>query len=149
MYDLEGGNWRQSVVKIDAGNAAPGTSQARPFSEEEINALRQGDLADQGSAKKPRRFGKIEVKLDDGVLRVEGVRQISERAPGLGGEFTYCTLGDAVELEKLLSGESLPAFEALNVDDAYLSWTMTLRTECRPAAVAEQRAASCLSRRSV
>lgn len=31
----------------------------------------------------------------------------------------------------------LPAFEALNVDDAYLSWTMTLCTECRPAAVAE------------
>lgn len=37
------------AARIDAGNAAPGTSQARPFSEEEINALRQGDLADQGS----------------------------------------------------------------------------------------------------
>lgn len=79
-----------------------------------------GDLADQGCAKKPRRFGKIEVKLDDGVLRVEGVRQISERAPGLGGEFTYCTLGDAVELDKLLSGESLPSFEALG---AWLFYT--------------------------
>jgi two-component system chemotaxis sensor kinase CheA len=31
----------------------------------------------------------------------------------------------------------LPSFEALNVDDAYLSWTMTLRAECRPAAIAE------------
>ncbi|WP_156899267.1 chemotaxis protein CheA [Pleomorphomonas koreensis] len=31
----------------------------------------------------------------------------------------------------------LPSFEALNVDDAYLSWTMTLRAECRPATVAE------------
>ena len=97
---------------------------------EKIEAIRRehglaetpGDLADQGSAKKPRRFGKIEVKLDDGVLRVEGVRQISERAPGLGGEFTYCTLGDAVELEKLLSGESLPAFEALG---AWLFYTAT------------------------
>lgn len=81
-----------------------------------------GDLADQGGAKKPRRFGKIEVKLDDGVLRVEGVRQISERAPGLGGEFTYCTLGEAVELEKLLSGESLPSFEAFG---AWLFYTAT------------------------
>ena len=97
---------------------------------EKIEAIRRehglaetpGDLADQGSAKKPRRFGKIEVKLDDGVLRVEGVRQISDRAPGLGGEFTYCTLGAAVELEKLLSGESLPAFDALG---AWLFYTAT------------------------
>ncbi|MBP7203268.1 MAG: site-specific DNA-methyltransferase [Propionivibrio sp.] len=97
---------------------------------EKIEAIRRehglaetpGDLADQGSAKKPRRFGKIEVKLDDGVLRVEGVRQISDRAPGLSGEFTYCTLGAAVELEKLLSGESLPAFDALG---AWLFYTAT------------------------
>ncbi|MFR7796949.1 MAG: hypothetical protein ACLU37_01225 [Collinsella sp.] len=26
MYDLEGGNWKQSVVKIDAGNAADYTT---------------------------------------------------------------------------------------------------------------------------
>ena len=81
-----------------------------------------GDLADQGSTAKPRRFGKIEVKLDDGVLRVEGVRQISEMAPGLGGEFTYCTLGETVELEKLLSGESLPPFGAFG---AWLFYTAT------------------------
>lgn len=69
-----------------------------------------------------KRFDKIEVKLDDGVLRVEGVRRISERVEGLGGEFAYCTLGPAIELEKLLSGESLPAFEALG---AWLFHTAT------------------------
>ena len=37
------------AARIDAGNAAPGTSQARPFSEEETNAL-PGDLADQAAA---------------------------------------------------------------------------------------------------
>jgi adenine-specific DNA-methyltransferase len=91
-----------------------------------------GDLVEQAqaataSAASPgtpqrKRFDKIEVKVDDGVLRVEGVRRISEMAPGLGGSFTYCTLGEAVELEKLLSGERLPDFDALG---AWLFYTAT------------------------
>ena len=32
---------------------------------------------------------------------------------GLGGAFTYCTLGHPVELDKLLSGETLPPYEAI------------------------------------
>ena len=81
----------------------------------------EGDLADQGTAKL-KRFDKINVKIEDGLLRVEGERRISERAPGLGGEFTYCTLGEPVALEKLLSGERLPAFDALG---AWLFYTAT------------------------
>ena len=81
----------------------------------------EGDLADQGSAS-AKRFDKINVRIDDGVLRVEGERRISERAPGLGGEFTYCTLGEPVALEKLLSGERLPTFDALG---AWLFYTAT------------------------
>ena len=80
-----------------------------------------GDLAEQGRAKK-KRFDKIEVRIDDGMLRVEGVKRISERAEGLGGEFTYCTLGEPIELDKLLSGAHLPAWEALG---AWLFHTAT------------------------
>ena len=80
-----------------------------------------GDLADRGTTQ-PKRFDKINVKIEDGMLRVEGERRISERAPGLGGEFTYCTLGEPVELEKLLSGAHLPAFDALG---AWLFYTAT------------------------
>jgi len=71
-----------------------------------------GDLADQCVAK-AKRFDRISVKLDDGVLRVEGEKKISERVEGLGGAFTYCTLGEPLDLEKLLSGESLPGWSAL------------------------------------
>ena len=71
-----------------------------------------GDLADQGS-NTSKRFDSIEAKVDDGLLRVEGVRRISERAPGLGGSFTYCTLGEPLNLEKMLSGERLPTAQAL------------------------------------
>ncbi len=91
-----------------------------------------GDLVEQAQAAtaaaapsgtpQRKRFDKIEVKIDEGVLRVEGVRRISEMAPGLGGSFTYCTLGEAVELEKLLSGERLPDFDALG---AWLFYTAT------------------------
>ncbi|MBI4996458.1 MAG: site-specific DNA-methyltransferase [Rhodocyclales bacterium] len=81
----------------------------------------EGDLADQGTAKK-KRFEKIETKLDDGVLLVEGVKRVSQMVDGLGGEFAYCTLGEPLDIEKLLSGESLPAFDALG---AWLFHTAT------------------------
>ena len=42
-----------------------------------------GDLADQGS-QSTRRFDSVDTKLEDGVLRVEGVRRISEQAPEIG-----------------------------------------------------------------
>jgi len=79
----------------------------------------EGDLADQGNAIE-KRFDKIAVKIDDGVLRVEGERRVSERAPGLGGSFTYCTLGDAIDLDELLAGRDLPTFDALG---AWLFYT--------------------------
>lgn len=72
----------------------------------------EGDLAEQGTGKR-KRFDKISVKLDEGVLRVEGEKKISQRVEGLGGGFTYCTLGEPLDLDKLLSGKSLPAFGAL------------------------------------
>jgi adenine-specific DNA-methyltransferase len=81
----------------------------------------EGDLADQGTKKK-KRFDKINVKLDEGTLRVEGERKISQRVDGLGGEFAYCTLGEPLSIEKILSGESLPAFDALG---AWLYHTAT------------------------
>lgn len=59
------------------------------------------------------RFDKIEKKVKDGVLLVEGVKAITERAPGLGGSFTYCTLGEALDMDRMLTGESLPSFDDL------------------------------------
>ena len=44
---------------------------------------------------------------------VTGEREVTQKTEGLGGEFTYCTLGAAVEMDKLLTGENLPAFDQL------------------------------------
>lgn len=76
------------------------------------DASNAGDLADQGSTVE-KRFDSIEAKVDDGMLRVEGLRRVSKRAPGLGGSFTYCTLGEPLNLERMLSGERLPTVQAL------------------------------------
>ena len=76
-----------------------------------------------------KRFDKINVELKDGVLRVEGEKKISQRVDGLGGEFAYCTLGEPLDITKLLSGASLPNFEALG---AWLFHTATGGTLQKP-----------------
>ena len=59
------------------------------------------------------RFDSIDKKVKDGELIVEGIKTIAERTEGLGGSFTYCTLGAAIEMDKMLTGETLPTFEQL------------------------------------
>ena len=59
------------------------------------------------------RFDKIEKKVQDGVLTVEGLKTIKGQTEGLGSSFTYCTLGEAVDLDKILSGETLPDYPAI------------------------------------
>lgn len=58
-------------------------------------------------------YDAIKKTVKEGELIVTGEKSVDERAEGLGGEFTYCTLGEAVELDKILTGDALPSFEAL------------------------------------
>lgn len=73
-----------------------------------------------------RRFDRISVKIEDGVLRVEGEKRVSERVEGLGGEFTFCTLGDPIDPEGILSGRSLPDFHSLGAWLFYAATGATL-----------------------
>ena len=59
------------------------------------------------------KYDKIAKTVKDGVLIVTGERKIDDRTAGLGGTFTYCTLGDPIDMDGLLTGEDLPAVEAL------------------------------------
>lgn len=59
------------------------------------------------------RFDRIKKEVKDGELIVTGEKSVKERTEGLGGSFTYCTLGQPLNLDKLLTGENLPSFEAL------------------------------------
>ncbi len=58
-------------------------------------------------------FDKVKRQIKDGVLTVTGERKIQKKAPGLGGSFTFCTLGEPIEIESLLTGKGLPGFDAL------------------------------------
>jgi adenine-specific DNA-methyltransferase len=59
------------------------------------------------------RFDHIKAEVKDGALIVTGEKTIAERVEGLGGSFTFCTLGDAIDMDQMLTGESLPAFAQL------------------------------------
>ena len=59
------------------------------------------------------RFDRIKKEVKEGELIVSGEKRVEERTEGLGGTFTFCTLGSAVELDRLLTGQELPSFETL------------------------------------
>lgn len=58
-------------------------------------------------------YDAIKKTVKDSELIVTGEKIVKDKAEGLGGSFTYCTLGDPVELDKVLSGETLPSFDGL------------------------------------
>ena len=58
-------------------------------------------------------YEKINKQVKNGELLVTGEKVITERTEGLGGSFTYCTLGAPVELDKILAGEVLPPWTGL------------------------------------
>lgn len=58
-------------------------------------------------------FDSIVKAVSDGELIVTGEKTFHERAEGLGGSFTYCTLGDPIELDEVLSGKTLPSYSSI------------------------------------
>lgn len=58
-------------------------------------------------------YDRIKKSIDGGELVVTGEKKVEERAEGLGGTFTYCSLGDAIEMDTILTGENLPAYNQL------------------------------------
>ena len=71
-----------------------------------------------------------EDKITDKIT-AERVRRVIKGVPkakdenlkkGLGGSFTYCTLGDEMSIEKMLTGKNLPDYETLA---RHIFWTAT------------------------
>lgn len=69
------------------------------------------DYADNITAERVRRV----------INGVENVKDENLR-DGLGGSFTYCTLGDTIDTEGMLTGDTLPTYETLA---RYIAWTAT------------------------
>ena len=69
-----------------------------------------------------RKFILVECEDYADKITAERVRRVIKGVPkakdenlknGLGGNFTYCTLGDEISPEKMLAGENLPDYETL------------------------------------
>ncbi len=71
----------------------------------------EGDIANKITAERVRRVIKGIPKSKDENLK-----------KGLGGSFTYCTLGDEISVEKMLTGKKLPNYETLA---RYVAYTAT------------------------
>ena len=80
-----------------------------------------------------REYDKIKKQIKDGVLTVTGERKIEKEVPGLGGSFTFCALGDPINIESLLTGEALPSFDALARYVFYTATGHSLAKESVPA----------------
>lgn len=68
------------------------------------------------------RFDTIKKEIKDGELTVTGEKKITEKVAGLGGGFTFYTLGEPIDINHILTGESLPDYQALG---AWLFHTAT------------------------
>ena len=78
------------------------------------------DLNKEDSGK--RKFILVECEDYADTITAERVRRVINGVPsardkslqeGLGGSFTYCTLGEPIEMEGMLTGEALPEYSAL------------------------------------
>ena len=58
-------------------------------------------------------YDRIKKEVRGGDLIVTGEKTVTDRAEGLGGNFTYCTLGAPLELDSLLRGETLPPYAGI------------------------------------
>jgi adenine-specific DNA-methyltransferase len=59
------------------------------------------------------RFDKIKKEIKNDTLTVIGEKKITEQVDGTGGSFTYCTLGEPIDIDKILTGENLPDYQSI------------------------------------
>jgi adenine-specific DNA-methyltransferase len=79
------------------------------------------------------KFDRIAKTVRDGALIVTGERAVEETTPGLGGDFTYCALGEPIEMNAILSGTALPDEAAM----AGLLWHTATATPLAADTMAE------------
>jgi adenine-specific DNA-methyltransferase len=79
-------------------------------------------------------YDKVRKQIKDGVLTVTGERKVDKKAPGIGGSFSFCTLGEPMDVENLLTGKKLPSFEALAKYVFYTATGQSLSKVAKPSA---------------
>jgi len=78
-------------------------------------------------------YEKISKSIKDNILTVTGEKLVTEKVQGLGGSFTFCSLGDEINIESLLKGENVPDYESLARYVFYTATGKTLETVANPS----------------
>ena len=113
----EGASSNADAIILDSFAGSGTTAQA-------VLSLNQEDNGN-------RKFILVECEDYADAITAERVRRVINGVPnakdeslreGLGGSFTYCTLGKPIEIEGMLTGEALPPYESLA---AHLLYTTT------------------------
>ena len=68
------------------------------------------------------KYNNISKTIKNGELVVTGEKEITKGVEGLGGGFTFYTLGEPIDIDKLLTGENLPDYASIG---AWLYHTAT------------------------
>ena len=119
----------ERVRRVAQGYAFTGTQRTELLREKlNMTRLRNAaalvEKAESIAALEGSHYDAVKSTVEDGALVVTGERQVKETAPGLGGSFTFCTLGAPMTLDALLA-DGLPSFESLA---KYVFFTATGRT---------------------
>ena len=105
------GTTAQAVLELnkeDGGNRKFILVQCEEYDKEKHQPV---NVTDNVTAERVRRVIKGAGKKDS--LKTKTTTKSSARRAGLGGSFTYCELGEEINIEKMLTGESLPSYETL------------------------------------
>ena len=113
----EGANGREDTLVLDSFAGSGTTAHATLALNKEDGGNRKfilvecEDYADKVTAERVRRV-------------VKGVKKAKDKdlQSGLGGSFAYCTLGDEINAENMLTGKKLPSYETLA---RHVFWTAT------------------------
>ncbi len=71
-------------------------------------------------------YTKIKEECKNGVFKLVGIKKTDKKTEGLGGSFTYCTLGREINEENLIKGKSLPGYKVLSSYVYYIATGQTM-----------------------
>lgn len=108
----------ERVRRVINGYSFQGTMGEEIFREKlNFTALKKMDkMLDELSGVENLRaneFDEFSRTVEDNCLIMTGKKNVTEKTAPLGGSFTYMTLGAPTNLDKILTGESLPSYETI------------------------------------
>lgn len=121
----------ERIRRVITGYPFSGTQRTELLAEKitwSVFEKKQSDILKKISSienKYLKEFDKFKKEIKDGVLTVTGEKKITDRVTGTGGSFTYCTLGEPIQIDSLLTGSCMPSFESLA---KYVFYTVTGRS---------------------